>query len=111
MSRKMDKGDIVMGKKKFAFLLMGAHYTPELHRAAFETENQITYVYTVQDFAQARERALACAKEGVGAIELCGAFGKEKADELIALTENKVAVGYIVHNPEQDALFSAFFGN
>ena len=46
---------------------------------------------------------------GVGAIEVCGAFGKEWADKIIAATGNKVAVGYVVHNPEQDELFRQFF--
>ncbi|GLC82225.1 hypothetical protein [Lacrimispora brassicae] len=31
-------------KKKFAFLLMGSHYNPEVHQACFETEKQIGYV-------------------------------------------------------------------
>ena len=52
---------------------------------------------------------MACAEDGVGAIEVCGAFGKEGADKLIAATGNKVAVGYVVHNPEQDELFRQFF--
>ena len=50
-----------------------------------------------------------CAEDGVGAIEVCGAFGKEWADKIIAATGNKVAVGYVVHNPEQDELFRQFF--
>ena len=48
-------------------------------------------------------------RDGVGAIEVCGAFGKEWADKIIAATGNKVAVGYVVHNPEQDELFRQFF--
>ena len=31
------------------------------------------------------------------------------ADKIIAATGNKVAVGYVVHNPEQDELFRQFF--
>ena len=97
-------------KKKFAFLLMGAHYETEKHQACFETENQFTYVYTVRDFDAAREKVKTLAEEGFGAIELCGAFGKEKTEELIQLTDNKVAIGYVVHLPEQDTLFTDFFG-
>ena len=50
-------------------------------------------------------------KEGFGAVELCGAFGPEKAQQLIELTHNKIAIGYVVHNPEQNQLFDAFFGH
>lgn len=96
-------------KKKFAFLLMGNHYDPEVHQACFETENQITYVFTVRDFKEACETLSALEKDGVGAVELCGAFGEEKAQRLIELTNNKIAIGYVTHNPEQDHLFSSFF--
>ncbi len=96
--------------KKFAFILMGKNYSEE-HNAKFETKNSTTYIYTVNSFEEARKKVLELEKEGVGAIELCGAFGKEKADELIKLTNNKIAVGYVVHNPEQDDLFFNFFGN
>lgn len=98
-------------KKKFAFILMGNHYTPEKHNACFETENQITYICTVKNFDEVKGTIDTLVKEGVGAIELCGAFKKEKADEIIAYTNNKLAVGYVVHNPEQDELFKNFFGN
>lgn len=96
-------------KKKFAFILMETHYDPRKHRAEFETEKQITYILTVNNMEDAVAQATACAQDGVGAIELCGAFGKEGAAKIIEATSNRVAVGYVVHNPEQDPLFDAFF--
>ena len=65
-------------KKKFAFILMGNHYTPEVHKAVFETENQVTYICTIKSFNEMEEKIKYLMGEGVGAIELCGAFGKEK---------------------------------
>lgn len=96
-------------KKKFAFLLMGSHYNPEVHQAHFETGNQITYIFTVRDFKEACEKLSSLEDEGFGAVELCGAFGEEKAQEMIELTNNKIAIGYVTHKPEQDHLFSNFF--
>lgn len=49
-------------------------------------------------------------EEGFGALELCGAFGPERAKELFELLGGTVAVGYVTHDPAQDALFAAFFG-
>jgi len=98
-------------KKKFAFILMGAHYTPEVHKAVFETESQLTYICTIKNFSEMEEKIKYLMEEGVGAIELCGAFGKEKADEVVKMTGNKVAVGYIIHDPSLDPLFKKFFGN
>lgn len=96
-------------KKKFAFLLMGGHYDPEKHQACFETENQISYIFTVRNFEEACQRVSLLQKDGVGAIELCGAFGPEKAQQLIEQTGNQIAIGYMTHNAEQDPLFASFF--
>ncbi|WP_157803108.1 DUF6506 family protein [Lacrimispora celerecrescens] len=46
-----------------------------------------------------------------GAVELYGAFGEEGAQKLIELTNNKIAIGYVTHKPEQDQLFAGFFSN
>lgn len=96
-------------KKKFAFLLMGAHYDPETHHTAFETQHQITYIYTVKNFDEAIKRVKELGAEGVGAIELCGAFGPEKAKQLAELTGNQIAIGYITHDPEMNDAIARFF--
>lgn len=96
--------------KKFAFILMGAHYNPQEHQARFETGKQVTYIVTVRDFDEARQAVVRLDGEGVGAVELCGAFGEERTRELIELTGNRVAIGYVTHLESQDGLFAAFFG-
>lgn len=106
-TRLIPKGEDHM-KKKFASILMGGGYRTE-HQAVFEVEGCDTYIYTVQDFEAAKELVKRLYAEGFGAIELCGAFGEEKARELIALTEGKLAIGFSVHFPEQDDLFNRFF--
>lgn len=95
--------------KKFAFILMGANYDPAVHTSEFLVGDSMTSIYTVRDFEEARARVLACAADGFGVIELCGAFGEEKTRELIALTEGKVGIGFVVHLPEQDSIFEHFF--
>lgn len=96
--------------KKFAFILMGKDYKKE-HTATFETGTKVTYICTVNSYEEAKKKVLELKENGVRAIELCGAFGKKKADELIELTNNEIAIGYVVHNKEQDQLFMNFFGN
>ena len=97
-------------KPIFAFLLMGAQYDPETHQAHFETESKHTYIYTVQNWEQAKARVDDLAARGCGAIELCGAFGPKKAQELIDRTGGSIAIGCVTHFPAQDSLFTAFFG-
>lgn len=96
-------------KKKFAFILMGSQYNPEEHKACFETEKVITYILTVKNLEEAFDQLSFLEKQGVGAIELCGAFGEEIAQKMIELTNNKIAIGYVTHKPEQDHLFAKFF--
>lgn len=97
--------------KKFAFILMGPAYNPEKHQCCFQKENSETHIYTVRNFDEAREKVIALYKDGYGAIELCGAFGKERAEEFTELTNHEVAIGYVVHEPELDDLFKNFFGH
>lgn len=96
-------------KKKFAYMVVGPHYTPDKHKALFEDENIETYIFTVRDFEEAKKRALLCVEEGFGVIELCGGFGEERAIELIELTENKIGISYSVHFSEQNDIFNKFF--
>lgn len=96
-------------KKKFAFLLMGGEFDPVNHQSEFETEKGITAVYTVRDFTEACETVRHLDQQGYGAVELCGAFGPERARQLIELTGGRMAVGFVTHFPEQDALIEAFF--
>lgn len=96
-------------KKIFAFLLMGEHYDCEKHKAVFETEGQLTYIYTVNSFEGAYKKLAELKEEGVGVVEVCGAFGEERAREMIELTDHKVGIGFVVHVSEQDDLFNRFF--
>ena len=96
-------------KKKYAFLLMGADFDVTQNQICFETEKLISCLYTVRNPEEAKTKVTELANEGYGAIELCGAFGSELADELITLTKGKIAIGYVIHNPEQDDLFAKFF--
>ena len=96
-------------KKQFAFILMGAHYDPQTHQAVFETDDQLTYIYTVPDLAAAEALAARLAEQGVGAIELCGAFGPQGARCVSQAVQNSIPVGYVTHLPEQDAVYRAAF--
>lgn len=100
-----------MDKRKFAFIMMGADHDPKRDELCLEGEQVITYICGVRNFEEAKEKVMELKEKGVGALELCGAFGREKAKELIELTCNEVAIGYVVHEPEQDPLFAQFFGD
>jgi len=95
--------------KKFAYIMMGTSFIPENHIAEFYTQLKIG-IYTVRNASEAREKVLELKEDGFGAIELCGAFSRDFALEMISITNNEVAIGYSVHESEQDELFRSFFG-
>jgi hypothetical protein len=98
-------------KKKFAYFLLGSSFSPEEHTAVFETGGGLTYIFTVRDFDEARQRAARCLEEGFGIIELCGAFGEKLARELIEVTEGRIGIGFVKNLPEQRELFANFFSS
>lgn len=95
--------------KKFAYIVMGPSYQPKKHQATYITGGLTTSFFAVRDFEEAKERVKWCYNEGYKVLELCGAFGRQGAEELIALTDGEVGIGYVVHSPEQDKIFEQFF--
>lgn len=95
--------------KKFAFMVLG-DYRPGEDTVLFEMPGSTAAFVRVQDFDEAEKRIVTLAAEGYGAVELCGAFGEERARKYIELTDNRMAIGFVVHVKEQDPLFAAFFG-
>ena len=62
----------------FCFYPHGSPVRSEKDQAHFETESKHTYIYTVQNWEQAKDRVQDLYQKGCGAIEVCGAFGPEK---------------------------------
>ena len=90
---------------RFAFIMMGSFSRED--RTVINEENAVIGVSSL-DEAIAEARALQ--KEGVRAIELCGAFGEEGARKIIEATGHRIAVGYVTHFPEDDQLFREVWG-
>lgn len=92
---------------KFCFIVLGT-FDVKLDRAVIhDGVAQIVGVSTIDEACTIAKQLL---EEGVGCIELCGAFGEEGAKQIIEATENKIPVGYITHLPQQDDVYQAAFG-
>ena len=91
---------------KFTFLIMGEFHSEKDRAVIHEGMAQII---GVADLEEACAVAKALLAEGVGCIELCGAFGPEGARKVIDATENRIPVGYVTHLPEQDEVYRAAF--
>ncbi len=90
---------------KFAFLIMG-----ESAGECAQICGGAARLCGVSSLAEACDAAKRLAEEGVGCIELCGAFGEKGAREIIRATEGRIPVGFVTHLPEQDALYRRIFG-
>lgn len=91
---------------KFAFLILG-DFNSAADRA--EIHNGEARIIGVSSIKEAAKIAKELYNDGIGCIELCGAFGEEGAREIIKATDNKIPVGYITHLPEQSEIYAAAF--
>lgn len=94
---------------KFAFLIMDNRFCAETDRA--EIHAGAAKIIGVATLSEACEAAKSLRAEGVQCIELCGAFGPEGAEAVIAACGGEIPVGYVTHLPEQDALYLKTFGH
>ncbi len=92
---------------KFAFILLSG-FDARADRAAIHGD--AAQIAGVSSVAEACRAARDLCASGVGCIELCGAFGEAGAREVVAATEGRVPVGYVVHLPGQDGLYAKAFG-
>ena len=87
--------------KKFAMMLMGSGSNAKKDYVVMQTESTETHIFTVNTPEQAVELAGQLAQQGFGAIEVCGAFGKELAERMFHATGERVSVGSVACPQEQ----------
>lgn len=91
---------------KFIYMIMGS-FDSNIDRKAIGKNNNAEII-GVKNLEEAKE----ISKSLIGyadVIELCGAFGKEGAREIIDATDGKIPVGFVTHLDCQDDLFDALF--
>ena len=91
---------------KFVYMIMGP-FDSKVDRKAIGKNNNAEII-GVRNLNQAKE----VAKSLIGivdVIELCGAFGKEGAREIIDATNGKIPVGFVTHFDFQNDLFDKLF--
>ena len=81
--------------KKWAFIRMNENCDPEKEKALFKTDNEEWYIYGIRNEDEAIELAKLLHKQGIGIIEVCGAFGEELSRKMYEATNREVPVCYI----------------
>lgn len=95
--------------KKFAMLLMNENFT--LQNFQIDVPGIEHHVFTVCSPEQAITLVRRLAKEGFGAIEVCGAFGEELAKNMHEAAAKKIPVGYIKYPSQQEEVIKNFWEN
>lgn len=91
---------------KFVYIIMGPFDSKVDRKAIGKNEN--VEIIGVKNLEEAKE----ISKSLIGyadVIELCGAFGKEGAREIIDATNGKIPVGFVTHFDFQNNLFDELF--
>lgn len=91
---------------KFVYMIMGPFDSKVDRKAIGKNEN--AEIIGVRNLDEAKE----ISKSLIGyadVIELCGAFGKEGAREIIDAIDGKIPVGFVGHFDFQDDLFDELF--
>lgn len=65
----------------------------------------------VRNIEEACREAATLERDGIGCIELCGAFGEEGARRVMEATGTRIPVGFVVHLPEMDETYARAFGS
>lgn len=80
---------------KYGFILKAPGYNRLTDQARLNTEGFETTVIAVSTVEEACDAAKELVAEGVELIEMCGGFGKEGAEVVIAAIDCPVPVGYV----------------
>ena len=93
---------------KFAFLILGAF---DEARDRAQIAGGAAQIVGVPDVEAACRQAQRLMDEGIGCIELCGAFGEAGARRVMQATGGRIPVGSVTHAAEMDPVFEAAFGS
>lgn len=95
--------------KKYAFLLMN----PTFHNQdiQIDVEGIEHHIVTVRNEQEALEKTKVLVEEGIGVIEVCGAFGEELAKQMWQACDRRIPIGYVTYPADQEEALALFWQN
>ena len=94
---------------RYGFILRDDGFTSP-KSTTLECPGLLMEITGVLDFETACAKAKKMADVGVDFIELCGDFGEEHSQEIIAAVEGRIPVGYVTYSPEEADKLAKLFG-
>ncbi len=87
--------------KRYGFIVKAEHYQYPKDNTAMDTLGFSTRVVGVCSDEQAIVAARCLIEQNVQVIELCGGFGVESAERIIAELDSPIPVGYVTFNQKE----------
>lgn len=95
--------------KKYAMILLNPSFNPYEHQACWVVNEIEHQILTVRNEQEALNKAKELADIGVGAIEVCGAFGEELARKMYDAADHRLTVGYVICPHDQEKALEKFW--
>lgn len=87
--------------KHYGFIVKAESYNADHDKAVMDTASFSTNMIGVSSDEQAIRAAQTMIKNGIQVIELCGGFGSESAEKIIARLETNIPIGYVTFSDQE----------
>lgn len=97
--------------EKYGFIVKANNYRHTKDSARLDTEGFSTQVVCVSSDEEAIFAAKTMINQGIQVIELCGGFGQESAEFVIAQLDTQVPIGYVTFNSKEQQKLTRLIPN
>ncbi|HJW56631.1 MAG TPA: DUF6506 family protein [Burkholderiaceae bacterium] len=100
-----------MTLSRFAMIIKGPGYDPEVHREEIASQLFSTTIVCVSSFDQAILVAQELVDRGIQLIELCGGFSPDQASDLQNSINSYVPIGVVRYTEEERLKLAKLFNS
>lgn len=88
--------------KNYGFIIKAPGYSPKVHHNVIKNNTFRSEIICVSNVDEAINVAKRMISEDIQLIELCGGFGRDAANQIIAAVNSEVPIGFVGFEPGED---------